>query len=120
MGMFGVLTEVSIRVTPKFKLDETRSRVRGGLDTCLEDMFQLSNSDEFQYVKFWVDFLNDFCVIFETKVTTASETEEIPWYISFLTVRHYIILYSYIIYIYIIHTCIYIYMLTSYIHVYYC
>ena len=88
IGLFGVITEVTVKVKRSFRLSEKRGKYDGGLDKCLEDMMELSSSSEYKYVKFWVEFHNNFCVLFQTKETTDPISDRPSPLISFLTVSH--------------------------------
>lgn len=66
IGMFGVLSEITIRVAKAFNLKETRSPHT--LDKCLDNLDDLVKGHK--YVKMWVDFHNDFCALYQTEETT--------------------------------------------------
>lgn len=86
IGMFGILSEVTLRVEEKFYLREVRTH--HSLTYCLENMDNLVKEDGHQYVKMWVEFYNDFCVLYQTNKTSVAD-EETPGYLSsFLTVSH--------------------------------
>lgn len=60
--MFGVLSEITLRVDCVFNLKERR--IPQTLDFCLENLDSLVNGH--QYVKFWVKFYSNLCVVYET------------------------------------------------------
>lgn len=84
IGLFGVITEVTLRVRDKYNLRELRTH--DTLTNCIENIFTLSNSSEYQYVKFWVEFYNNFCIKYQTKVTEEPIRDNPGKVISFLTV----------------------------------
>lgn len=75
IGMFGVLSEITVRVKSKFKLKEIRTKQT--LDDCLRNLDKLVHGNH-KYVKMWVEFYNNFCVLFETHETNEDITD-IPW-----------------------------------------
>ena len=83
VGMFGVLTEITLKVENKFRLKEIRTHEP--LDYCLDNLDALVHGEHI-YVKMWIEFYHGSCILFKTTKTTEKFTEEIPWYISFLTV----------------------------------
>lgn len=85
--MFGVLSEITLRVDKAFNLKEKRSPQT--LDFCLENLDQLVNSH--QYVKFWVEFYNNFCLVYQTGKTTDDVGGNPGIVESFLTVQLFII-----------------------------
>ena len=86
VGMFGILIEVTLRVEEKFFLREVRTH--HSLKYCLENMDNLVKEGGHQHVKMWVEFYNDFCVLYQTN-KTSDTNEETPGYLSsFLTVSH--------------------------------
>ena len=86
IGMFGVISEVTLRVKNKFNLKEVRTSHT--LDYCLENLDNLVQGNH-TYVKMWVEFYNNFCVLYETEETTE-DIKPLPWWlnwwISYLTV----------------------------------
>ena len=82
VGMFGVLSEITLRVDRAFKLKERRAPQT--LDYCLENLDSLVNGH--QYVKFWVEFYNNFCVVYETDKTDEAISDRPGMIESFLTV----------------------------------
>ena len=84
--MFGVLSEITLHVDKAFKLKEKRSPQT--LDFCLENLDQLVNSH--QYVKFWVEFYDNFCVVYQTDETTDDIGGNPGIVESFLTVQLFI------------------------------
>lgn len=87
IGLFGVITEVTLKVRDKFKLKELRHRYRGGLTKCLEDLPTLATDPKYTYVKMWVEFYNDFCILFQTEPTNDRIKCVPSDLLSFLTVR---------------------------------
>lgn len=69
IGMFGVLSEITIRVADAFLLKEKRSPQT--LDTCLSELTTLVEGHE--YVKMWVDFHNNFCALYQTEKASTCE-----------------------------------------------
>ena len=64
IGMCGVLTEVTLRVEAAYHLSELRSGHT--LDECISDLDTLTKGER---VKYWVDFHNNFCSVFNTSKT---------------------------------------------------
>lgn len=88
IGMFGILSKVTLRVEEKYFLREIRTH--HSLTYCLENMNKLVKEDGYSYVKMWVEFYNDFCVLYQTNKTSV-EKEETPGCLqSFLTVSQHI------------------------------
>ena len=88
IGMFGILSKVTLRVEEKYFLREIRTH--HSLTYCLENMHKLVKEDGYSYVKMWVEFYNDFCVLYQTNKTSV-EKEETPGCLqSFLTVSQHI------------------------------
>jgi len=83
--MFGVITEVTLRVQKKFKLKEIRTHHT--LDYCINNLDNLVKGDH-KYVKMWVEFNNNFCVLYQTS-ETDEEITHVPTLQGFLTVGHY-------------------------------
>ena len=84
VGMFGILSEVTLRVDNAFNLKEIRSPQT--LDYCLENLDELVNGH--QYVKFWVEFYNNFCVLYQTNKSSDDLGGNPGMIESFLTVSH--------------------------------
>ena len=84
VGMLGVVTQVTFRVKPKFTLEETRTPQ--SLQYCLDNMKDIVENSGNKYVKFWVEFYNDFCALYNTNATEKKETHT-PLF-SFLTVSN--------------------------------
>ena len=82
IGMFGIITEVTLRVQNRFKLKELRTSNR--LDYCLNNLNELVEGDH-KYVKMWIEFYNNFCVLYQTDETNEDITP-LPWWLSYLTV----------------------------------
>ena len=82
VGMFGVLSEITLHVDRAFNLKERRTPQT--LDFCLENLDSLVNGH--QYVKFWVEFYNNFCVVYETDKTDEAIGGNPGMIESFLTV----------------------------------
>ena len=85
IGMFGIITEVTIKVQKRFMLKEIRTSHK--LDYCLDHLNDLVEGDH-KYVKMWIEFYNNFCVLFETDETDEEKTTYIPWLMSYLTVSY--------------------------------
>ena len=83
IGLFGVLTEVTVKVDHAFNLEEFRTHTT--LDDCLEHLEDLVE-DGFQYVKFWVEFYNNFCVVYRTRRTEMTVKDPPSDLVAFLTV----------------------------------
>ena len=86
IGMFGVLTEVTVKVDHAFNLEEFRTHTT--LDDCLEHFKDLVEDSGFQYVKFWVEFYNNLCVVYRTRRTTLSVKDPPSDLLAFLTVSN--------------------------------
>lgn len=86
IGMFGVLTEITLRVEEKFYLKEIRTHHT--LQYCLTDMDKLVKDDGYKYVKMWMEFYNDFCVLYQTNKTDDEVQETPARWLSFLTVSY--------------------------------
>ena len=86
--MFGVLSEITLHVDHAFNLKEKRTPQT--LDFCLKNLDSLVN--DHQYVKFWVEFYNNFCVVYETNRTDEAIGGNPGMLESFLTVS--IIIYA--------------------------
>ena len=84
IGMFGVLSEVTLRVERKFYLRELRTS--HDLKYCLDNMDKLVKTDGYVYVKMWMEFYNDFCILYHTNKTDNEVHETTGWVQSFLTV----------------------------------
>ena len=84
IGMLGVLSKVTLRVENKFNLKEIRTTVT--LNYCMDHLNELVEGD-YTYVKMWVEFYNDLCVLYQTEKTDEPVTP-LPWWISYLTVRY--------------------------------
>ena len=82
IGMFGVLSEITLRVDRAFNLKERRTPQT--LDYCLENLDSIVNSH--RYVKFWVEFYNNFCLVYETDKTDEAVRDRPGMIESFLTV----------------------------------
>ena len=65
IGMCGVITEVTLKVEPEYRLSEVRSGHT--LDECINELDTLSKGER---VKYWVDFHNNVCNVFNTSKTT--------------------------------------------------
>ena len=81
IGMFGVISEIKIKVLKKFKLKEMRTH--HPLSYCLENLDEVVRGNK--YVKMWVEFYNEFCVLYQTDVTDEPITT-IPSLEGFLIV----------------------------------
>lgn len=86
IGMFGVITQVTIKVKEKFSLEEIKSH--HSLTYCLENLDDLVQNSGHTYVKFWVEFYNDFCIMFRTNETDKPISGNPSSVLSFLTVSH--------------------------------
>ena len=84
IGMFGILSEVTLRVRSKFNLKEIRTSQT--LTYCLNNLDTLVQGDH-KYVKMWVEFYNDFCVLYQTGETN-DDIKPLPWWLGYLTVSH--------------------------------
>lgn len=80
--MIGVLTEVTVQVDHAFRLEEFRTHTT--IDDCLENLEDIVGN--FQYAKFWVEFYNNFCVVYRTRRTTMSVDAPPSDLLAFLTV----------------------------------
>ena len=69
--MFGVLSEITIRVSKAFNLKEVRTPHT--LEECLSNLTELVEGHT--YVKMWVDFHNNFCALYQTEHTNETITE---------------------------------------------
>ena len=85
IGMLGVLSEVTVKVDYAFNLEEFRTHTT--LDDCLDHLKDLVEDGCFQYVKFWVEFYNNFCVVYQTRRTTLTVKDPPSDLLAFLTVR---------------------------------
>ena len=85
IGMFGILSEVTLKVRSKFNLKEIRTSQT--LTYCLNNLDTLVQGDH-KYVKMWVEFYNDFCVLYQTEETSDDDITHLPWWLSYLTVSH--------------------------------
>ena len=83
IGMFGILSEVTVRVRSKFNLKELRTSQT--LTYCLNNLDTLVQGDH-KYVKMWVEFYNDFCVLYQTEENNDDPITPLPWWLSYLTV----------------------------------
>ena len=102
IGMFGILTEVTMRVRSKFNLKEIRTRQN--LTYCLNNLDSLVQGD-YKYVKMWVEFYNDLCVLYQTEETNEA-IEPLPWWLGYLTVSYLTdVCHLYSTYIYIAMSC---------------
>lgn len=81
IGMFGVLSEVTVKVTKKFHLKEERTF--HSLDYCMNHLDELVNG-EHTFVKMWVELHNSHCVLFQTHKTNEN-IKSVPYWMSFLT-----------------------------------
>ena len=70
-GLLGVISQVTIRVKHKFNLEEFRTP--DTLTNCLKNMDELVKNSGHKYVKFWVEFYNDFCAIYKTNETDKDQ-----------------------------------------------
>ena len=86
VGKFGVLSEITLRVDHAFNLKEKRTPQT--LDFCLDHLDYLVNSH--QYVKFWVEFYSNFCVVYETNRTDEDIGDNPGKIESFLMVGIYV------------------------------
>ena len=87
IGMFGVITEVTLRVQKEFKLKEYRTL--HSLDYCMDNLDGLVQGPH-KYVKMWVEFYNNYCVLFQTHETDPDEPiTPVPKWEAFLTVSLY-------------------------------
>lgn len=84
IGMLGVLTEVTVKVDNAFNLEEFRYHTT--IDNCLKNLEELVENSHFQYVKFWMEFYNNFCVVYQTRRTTMDVTNPPSDLVAFLTV----------------------------------
>lgn len=84
IGMFGIITEVTLRVQNRFKLKELRTSHT--LDYCLNNMNELVEGDH-KFVKMWIEFYNNFCILYQTDETNE-EIKPLPWWLSYLIVSY--------------------------------
>ena len=84
IGMLGVLMEVTVRVEPLFYLEENRTS-RYSLDECLQNLDSFVESS--LYVKMWIEFYNNFCILYQTDKTNTTIATDLKWYLAPLTVR---------------------------------
>ena len=82
IGMCGVLVEVTLKVEAEYRLSELRSGHT--LDECINDLDTLSKGER---VKFWVDFRNNFCNVFNTSKTVEPPMGAVCRIISHIIVR---------------------------------
>lgn len=82
IGMFGVLSEITLRVDNAFDLKEIRSPHT--LDECLENLDEQVQGHT--YVKWWVDFHNNFCALYQTETTAEPRSGNPGMIESFLVV----------------------------------
>ena len=85
IGMFGILVEVTVRVEPLFYLEEHKTS-KYSLDECLENLTSLVESN--LYVKMWIEFYNNYCILYQTDKTDNTNPTPLPWYLPHLTVGH--------------------------------
>ena len=86
IGLLGVITEVTFSVRKKFLLEEIRTHHT--LSECLKNLDDLVLSGEYEYPKIWVEFFNDFCIRYQTRVTNKQIFGNPGPVISFLTVSN--------------------------------
>ena len=67
LGMLGVISEVTIKVEKAFKLKEILTV--NDLDYCMDNLDKLVQEDGYRYVKMWIEFYHNFCVLFQTDKT---------------------------------------------------
>ena len=60
---------MTIKVKRQFNLEEFRTP--NTLEYCLDNIDDLVNGHK--YVKFWVEFYNDFCALYQTNETTEQQ-----------------------------------------------
>ena len=77
-----MLSEITLRVDKSFNLMEQRTPQT--LDYCLDNLDHLVKGH--RYVKFWVEFYNNFCVVYQTDKTTEPLSGNPGMIESFLTV----------------------------------
>lgn len=65
IGMLGIITEVTLHVEKAYLLEESRTYYP--LDYCLDHLHEIAYKP---LSKTWLDFHNDFCVLFVTKRTS--------------------------------------------------
>ena len=82
IGLYGVLSEITIRVEKAFNLKEIRSPHT--LDECLSNLDELVRGHTF--VKMWVEFYHNFCALYQTEITTEELTGNPGMLESFLMV----------------------------------
>jgi hypothetical protein len=87
VGMFGVLSEITIRVDYAFNLVEIRTAKELNGD-CLANLDKYVNGHT--YVKMWVDFHHDFCALYQTERTNKTVTEPPGRLESFLMVSKHV------------------------------
>lgn len=80
--MFGVMSEITIKVANAFNLKEVRSPHT--LDYCLGNLNTLVEGHE--YTKFWVEFYNNFCAVYQTEKTNEDISGNPGMIESYLTV----------------------------------
>ena len=85
IGMLGVLTEVTLRVREEFRLEENRTHHT--LDYCLKNMKDLVEDSRYKYLKIWIEFYNNFCILYQTGETVKPIADNPSELQSFLTVR---------------------------------
>ena len=81
--MFGVLSEITLHVDHAFNLKEKRTLQT--LDFCLDNLNSLVENH--QYAKFWVEFYNNFCVLYETDRTDEDVGDNPGMFESFMMVN---------------------------------
>ena len=86
IGMCGVITEVTLKVEPEYRLSELRSG-----HTLINELDTLSKGER---VKYWVDFHNNACNVFNTSKTTEEPKDFICSIVSYVTVRSHGFIYS--------------------------
>ena len=89
IGMFGILSEVTLRVRSRFHLKEIRTSQT--LTHCLNNLDTLVQGDH-KYVKMWVEFYNDLCVLYQTEESN-DDIKPLPWWLGHLTVSHHYYMY---------------------------
>ena len=68
VGMLGIITEITFPVVPKFTLIEYRTK--HSLTYCLDNLDSIVMGVNVGYVKLWVDYYNDFCLVFNQTRTS--------------------------------------------------
>ena len=79
LGLFGVITEVTIQCESAFKLQETTEK--STMDACLLNLDQLAYSAE--HVKIWLEPYSNFCDIYKFNRTSEKiHMTNVIWWIG--------------------------------------